>query len=68
MKKRKRKRSLTPEQRAALRESLADVRAELGTIRAVLESRLDRLASWEAAEERRRARLRRLTFGLLGRA
>jgi hypothetical protein len=30
--------------------------------------RLQRMAEWEAAEERRRARLRRLTFGLLGRA
>jgi hypothetical protein len=64
----KRKRNLTPEQRRQLTESLSDVRAELGAIRAVFERRLDRLASWEATEERRRARLRRLTFGLLGRA
>ncbi len=62
------KRNLTPEQREALRDGLADVRAELGGIRAIFESRLVRLAEWEAAEERRRARLRRLTFGLLGRA
>jgi hypothetical protein len=27
-----------------------------------------RMAGWDAVEERRRARLRRLTFGLLGRA
>ncbi len=36
--------------------------------REMYERRLRRHADWEAAEERRRARLRRLTFGLLGRA
>jgi hypothetical protein len=66
MKKRKRN-NLTPDERRELRESLADARAELGAIRILFERRLDGLASWEAVEERRRARLRRLTFGLLGR-
>jgi hypothetical protein len=66
MKKRKRN-NLTPDERRELRESLTDVRAELGAIRILFERRLDGLASWEAVEERRRARLRRLTFGLLGR-
>jgi hypothetical protein len=36
--------------------------------RQMYERRLQRMAEWDAAEERRRARLRRLTFGLLGRA
>jgi hypothetical protein len=36
--------------------------------REMYERRLQRKAEWEAVEERRRARLRRLTFGLLGRA
>jgi hypothetical protein len=35
--------------------------------REMYERRLQRHAEWEAAEERRRARLRRLTLGLLGR-
>jgi hypothetical protein len=63
----KRKRNLTPEQRVALREALQDVRMELGAIRLVFERRLEKMASWEAAEARRNERLRRLTFGLLGR-
>ncbi len=36
--------------------------------REMYERRIQRLAEWDAAEERRRARLRRLTFGLLGRS
>ena len=36
--------------------------------REMYERRLQRIAAWEAAEERRRARLRRLTLGLLGRS
>lgn len=36
--------------------------------REMYERRLQRIAEWEAAEERRRARLRRLTLGLLGRS
>ena len=34
--------------------------------REMYERRLQRIAAWEAAEERRKERLRRLTFGLLG--
>ncbi len=41
---------------------------EAREFRAMYERRLQRMAEWEGAEERRRARLRRLTFGLLGRA
>jgi regulator of replication initiation timing len=62
------KKNLTPEQRRALADSLAEVKAELGNIRTVLERRLERKAELDADDERRRARLRRLTFGLLGRA
>ena len=35
--------------------------------RAMAERRLARLAAWDEAEAQRRKRLRRLTFGLLGR-
>jgi hypothetical protein len=62
----RKKRDLTPEQRAALREALGDVRSELAAIRERFERRLAVLAEWEAAEARRRERLRRLTLGLLG--
>ena len=36
--------------------------------REMYERRLQRLAEWDATEARRKARLRRLTFGLLGRS
>lgn len=35
--------------------------------RMMIESRAARLAAWDEAEERRRQRLRRWSFGLLGR-
>ena len=35
--------------------------------RAMAERRLARLAAWDEAETRRQERLRRLTFGVLGR-
>ena len=41
--------------------------AESAAFREVYARRLERLAQWDEAEARRRARLRRLTFGLLGR-
>jgi hypothetical protein len=41
---------------------------EAREFREMYERRLQRHAEWLAAEERRRERLRRLTFGLLGRA
>jgi hypothetical protein len=61
------KRNLTPEQRVALRDALGDVRSELGSIRELLQRRLAAHAEWEAEDARRRAHLRRLSFGLLGR-
>jgi len=36
--------------------------------REMYERRLQRIAEWDAAEVRRKERLRRLTFGLLGRS
>ena len=36
--------------------------------REMYERRLQRLAAWDEAEARRRERLQRLTFGLLGRS
>ena len=41
---------------------------ESRAFREMYERRLQRHAEWMAAEERRRARLRRLSFGLLGRS
>ena len=41
---------------------------ESRAFREMYERRLQRHAEWEAVEARRRERLRRLTFGLLGRA
>lgn len=41
--------------------------AESASFRDLYERRLERLAKWDEAEARRKARLRRLTFGLLGR-
>ena len=55
------KKGIDPEEKARWAE-------ERKAFREMYERRLERHAEWEAAEERRRARLRRLTFGLLGRA
>jgi hypothetical protein len=41
---------------------------ESRAFREMYERRLQRHAEWEAAETRRKERLRRLTFGLLGRS
>jgi hypothetical protein len=49
-------------------ETKARWEQEAREFREMYERRLQRHAEWEAAEERRLARLRRLTFGLLGRA
>jgi len=43
------------------------MRADVGELRAVFEKVAERLRALEADERRRRARRRRLTFGLLGR-
>ena len=54
-------RKIDPEERAYWAQVGRDFRA-------MAERRLARLALWDEAEARRRERLRRLTFGLLGRS
>ena len=61
------KRKLTTEERKKLREAFAGIRSELGDLRALLQGVAERLRQAEADELRRRARLRRLTFGVFGR-
>jgi hypothetical protein len=62
-----RKRKLTSEDRERLIHVFAGMRADVGELRAVFEAVAERLCALEADERRRRARIRRLTFGLLGR-
>ncbi|HLB04409.1 MAG TPA: hypothetical protein VJK66_05265 [Gaiellaceae bacterium] len=63
----KKRKSLTPDERAALRQLFRELRNEMAVIRGVLEKRLDAFETSRMREIRRRERLRRLTFGLLGR-
>ena len=62
-----RKRKLTAEERVRLARVFSVMRTDVGELRAVFERVAQRLRGLEADERRRRARLRRLTFGLLGR-
>jgi hypothetical protein len=55
------KRKIDPEERAYWAQVSRDFRA-------MSERRLQRLAEWDATEARRKARLRRLSFGFLGRS
>ncbi|HLE99491.1 MAG TPA: hypothetical protein VI540_06290 [Gaiellaceae bacterium] len=55
------KREIDPEERAHWAQVSRDFRA-------MYERRMRRIAEEEAAEARRKERLRKLTFGLLGRA
>lgn len=55
------KRSIDPEERAYWAQVGRDFRA-------MYERRIRRIAEEDAAEARRKERLRRLTFGLLGRS
>ncbi len=61
------KRKLTTEERRRLREAFAGIRSDLGDLRVLLQAVAERLRKAEADELLRRARLRRLTFGVLGR-
>jgi hypothetical protein len=61
------RRKLTNEERRRLREAFAGMQSDLRELRSVLEAAAERLGRQEAVQLRRRARLRRLTFGLLGR-
>ena len=55
------KKKIDPEERARWAQGEREFRE-------MYERRLRRRAEWEAAEARRRERLRRLSFGLLGRS
>ncbi len=59
---------LTPEQRRALREALSELREGMRELRLLFERIEARQQLAREIEARRRARLRRLTFGLLGRS
>jgi len=63
----KRKRKMTPEERRAYEEQKAFWAKEDAEIREIFARREVRLREWDEHQARRRARLRRLTFGLLGR-
>ncbi|MCS7007904.1 MAG: hypothetical protein RMM28_11935 [Thermoleophilia bacterium] len=60
-------RKLTSEERKRLAHAFAGARADVGELRSAFEAAAERLRAAEADERRRRAGLRRLTFGLLGR-
>jgi hypothetical protein len=62
----KRKR-MTPEERQAYEEEKAGWAEEDAKFRAMVARREARLREWDEHMARRRARLRRLTFGLFGR-
>jgi ribosomal protein S4 len=67
----KKRKKLTPEQRASLRTAFSEIQDELRGIVALLQRRLDehqqRVDEGRVRVERRRRRLRRLTFGLFPR-
>ena len=58
---------MTPEERRAYEERKAEWAKNSAEFRAMVERREQRHREWEEYVARRRARLRRLTFGLLGR-
>jgi hypothetical protein len=61
------KRKRTPEERRAYEEQKAAWAKEDAEIREIFARREQRLREWDEYVARRQARLRRLTFGLLGR-
>jgi hypothetical protein len=62
----KRKR-MTPDERRAYEDQKAEWAREAEDFRAMVVRREARLREWDEYVARRRARLRRLTFGVLGR-
>jgi hypothetical protein len=58
---------MTPEERRAYHEREAEIAKNVAEARAIFARREQRLREWDEQVARRRARLRRLTFGLLGR-
>ena len=61
------RKKMTPEERRAYEEQKAHWAKEDAEIKAIFARREARLREWDEYVARRRARLRRLTFGLLGR-
>jgi hypothetical protein len=61
------KKKLTSDQRSRLRAIFVEMRSDFGEMRELLDAAAERARETETAALRRRARLRRLTFGLLGR-
>ncbi|MFO7571004.1 MAG: hypothetical protein R6W48_00185 [Gaiellaceae bacterium] len=64
--KRKRKK-LTPDEREAYEARNAEIAQNVAEAKEIFARREQRLREWDEYMARRRARLRRLTFGLLGR-
>ena len=64
----KRRKSLTSDELRKVRSLLAGVKDELRDLQGDLERRLDMRREAQRREFVRKARLRRLTFGLLGRS
>lgn len=58
---------MTPDEREAYEERKVESAKNVAEARAIFARREQRLREWDEYVARRRARLRRLTFGLLGR-
>jgi ribose 1,5-bisphosphokinase PhnN len=58
---------MTPEFKRRFEQRLAESAASVAVAKEIFARREQRLREWEEDVARRRARLRRLTFGLLGR-
>jgi hypothetical protein len=58
---------MTPEFRRKVRQRLAESDRNVAEAKEIFARREQRLREWDEYDARRRARLRRLTFGLLGR-
>jgi hypothetical protein len=58
---------MTPEFRRRVRQRLAESDRNVAEAKEIFARREQRLREWDEYDARRRVRLRRLTFGLLGR-
>lgn len=61
------RKKMTPEFKRKLEERLAESARNVAEAKEIFARREQRLREWDEYVARRRARLRRLTFGLLGR-
>lgn len=59
---------MTPEFRRRLEQQRAESAQNVAEAKAIFARREQRLREWDEYVARRRARMRRLTFGLLGRS